>query len=96
MAAIEYVDMPEPLGIFAGELFKRGLEYLEALEILAQQTDRSYMPVIFCSRTPSNCCSNHFWRLMVLRRGLFVMNSAISCQKLWTYVRRILSHMSII
>jgi hypothetical protein len=32
--------MPEPLGVFAGELFKRGLEYLDALEILALQNDQ--------------------------------------------------------
>ena len=43
MATIEYVEVPEPLGIFAGELFKRGLEYLEALEVLAQQSDRKLL-----------------------------------------------------
>ena len=39
MARIQYVEMPEPLGIFAGELFKRGVEYLKALEILASHKD---------------------------------------------------------
>ena len=39
MATIEYVEVPEPLGIFAGEMFKRGVEYLEAVEVLASQRE---------------------------------------------------------
>jgi hypothetical protein len=43
MAETRYVDMPEPLGIFADELFKRGVEYLDALEVLAGQKDRQLL-----------------------------------------------------
>lgn len=43
MAKTQFVEMPQPLGIFAGELFKRGLEYLEALEVLSLHKDRTLL-----------------------------------------------------
>jgi hypothetical protein len=34
VAKTQYVDMPQPLGLFAGDLYRRGKEYLDAFESL--------------------------------------------------------------
>jgi len=39
----EYVEMPQPLGLFAGDLFSRGVEYLEAFEELTKRKDEKYL-----------------------------------------------------
>ena len=41
------VEMPQPLGLFAGQLFDRGVEYLEAFEILSGGGVRNYHPSYF-------------------------------------------------
>jgi hypothetical protein len=35
----QFIDMPQPLGLFAGDLYARGLEYLEAFKMLAARND---------------------------------------------------------
>ena len=37
--ADQFIDMPQPLGLFAGDLYARGLEYLEAFKVLADRND---------------------------------------------------------
>lgn len=37
--ADQFVEMPQPLGLFAGDLYARGLEYLEAFKVLADRND---------------------------------------------------------
>ena len=45
------IEMPQPLGLFAGQLFDRGTEYLEAFEILSAN-DLKYHPAYFlCSHS---------------------------------------------
>jgi hypothetical protein len=39
MTENQFVDMPQPLGLFAGDLYARGLEYLEAFKTLAGRND---------------------------------------------------------
>lgn len=41
------IEMPQPLGLFAGQLFDRGVEYLEAFEILSGGGVRKYHPSYF-------------------------------------------------
>lgn len=36
----EIVELPQPLGIYSGELFQRGLEYWEAYETLTEHRDK--------------------------------------------------------
>lgn len=43
------IEMPQPLGLFAGQMCHRGAEYLEAFEILSAN-DLKYYPAYFlCS-----------------------------------------------
>jgi len=35
-----FVEMPQPLGLFAGDLFKRGIEYLDAFEFLNKDREQ--------------------------------------------------------
>jgi len=39
----KYVEMPQPLGLFAGELFARGMEYLEAFEELTKGKNEKFL-----------------------------------------------------
>jgi HEPN domain-containing protein len=41
------IEMPQPLGLFAGQLFDRGIEYLEAFEVLSGDGVRKYHPSYF-------------------------------------------------
>jgi hypothetical protein len=38
----KYIDMPQPLGMFAGDLFKRGVEYLDAFEFLTASHEEQF------------------------------------------------------
>ncbi|MDB5586362.1 MAG: hypothetical protein JWP26_1332 [Devosia sp.] len=44
MAEVETVEMPEPLGIYAGELLKRAKEYLDAFRTLSGGPDLAKYP----------------------------------------------------
>ncbi|MBR1157168.1 hypothetical protein [Bradyrhizobium sp. JYMT SZCCT0428] len=42
----DIIEMPQPLGLFAGQLFDRGTEYLDAFRILSSN-DLKYHPAYF-------------------------------------------------
>lgn len=45
--ADDIVEMPQPLGLYAGDLFNRGKQYLEAFKLLSRSQDLPY-PSYFC------------------------------------------------
>ncbi|HTS42460.1 MAG TPA: hypothetical protein VMH84_18195 [Xanthobacteraceae bacterium] len=43
MQEIEYIEMPQPLGIFAGDLYDRGIGYLSAFEVLSRENNQTLL-----------------------------------------------------
>jgi|GEM_PF-1630814 len=43
----DIVEMPQPLGLYAGDLFNRGKQYFEAFKLLSRTQDLPY-PSYFC------------------------------------------------
>jgi hypothetical protein len=71
MSEVTVIEMPQPLGLFAGQLFDRGVEYLEAFEILSGGGVRKYHPSYFLCGLA--LYSPSFLRTQVVRA--FVANS---------------------
>jgi hypothetical protein len=45
------IEMPQPLGLFSGQLFDRGTEYMEAFEILSEDSSKFYAAYFLCAHS---------------------------------------------